>query len=363
MNLKHVQRVNVGVPAIEPVEQPIASHERVPVGDLDDALDGALVLAPDPREEALGEGVVGHPGVALGDLHLGTGERERGVVERRPEERPLGVHLAEDRDALLAVARGVRCPLVKVGLDAGAERVPPGEDTACLGPREHPRDRSEVLDGTLARPRGRPRSEVEVLDYRDRRGLAEERDEPLALKEGTVLLAGSARHCVHRVGPRRGNVVLRLFDRIVAREELGVQHLFEVALGDPRGGVLLGDRLALFGELDFSCYRTVRQRAQRLVHRAAATRDRPAAPVKQPKRDVVVGDDLAEAALVAVEFPVRREEPVLLVRVGVAQHDLLGTATGGDRRRVGLVLEQRPHDPVGTRERGFGFEQRHHVQS
>ena len=244
-----------------------------------------------------------------------------------------------------------------------ADPEPPRQDAPRLGPREHPRDGPEVLDGALARPRGRPRAEVQVLDHSDRSRGLEVLQEALGLEEVAIGVAGGLGHAVHGPDPFVRNRLVAALEDAVARADLGVHHLFEVPLGDPRVRVLLGDGLALLGELDRPRHRLVGQGQQRAVHRAASPRDRAAPAVEQPQVDAVVVGGAREAHLVAVERPVRREEAVLLVGVGVAQHHLLGPTAGLEVAGVGVVLEEGTDDPGGPLEGRLGLEQRHDVEA
>ena len=69
-----------------------------------------------------------------------------------------------------------------------------------------------------------------------------------------------------------------------------------------------------------------------------------------------------EGLLGAVEQPVRREEAGLLVRVGVAEHDLLTIPAADEMATVGAVGEQAAEDLTGGLQRVGRFEERHDVE-
>jgi len=109
--------------------------------------------------------------------------------------------------------------------------------------------------------------------------------------------------------------------------------------------------------VNFTCPVTVSlgSASRGLVHRAAAPRDGAAAPVEQPEGDILLAAEPRDLTLVLVEVPVRGEEPVLLVGVGIAEHHLLNLAADLQSGRVRLVVEQLPEDALGAVERGFGL--------
>ena len=70
-------------------------------------------------------------------------------------------------------------------------------------------------------------------------------------------------------------------------------------------------------------------REDRVVRRAAAAADRAAAAVEQPQPHAVLGRLVAQPLLRAVDLPLARGDPGLLVRVRVAEHHLLDVAALG----------------------------------
>ena len=122
------------------------------------------------------------------------------------------------------------------------------------------------------------------------------------------------------------------------RDEDRVGHLLEVPPRDVRVGVVRRDDLALLGELQAAVDRSWRLAEDRPVRRPAATADGAAAAVEQRQLDAVPARATsASAALGPVEHPGRREEPRLLVRVGVAEHHLLAVAAAREVRAIARV--------------------------
>ena len=90
-------------------------------------------------------------------------------------------------------------------------------------------------------------------------------------------------------------------------EERCLQHRrqgqFQVAMGETRQAVLVGDDLALFGHLDATVDGPERLGEDRLMGRTAATSDRAATSVEQAKRHVVPASRFVEQALCLVDLP------------------------------------------------------------
>ena len=103
----------------------------------------------------------------------------------------------------------------------------------------------------------------------------------------------------------------------------------EVPGGGDRTRVLRGHHLALLGDADVAVHRAHRLREDRLMGGAPAATDRPAASVEQPEVDPVTPGHGDEGALGPMERPLRHEIAAVLVRVGVADHDLLQVTEGG----------------------------------
>jgi len=81
VRLQQVQRIDVGIPPIEALGEPLATDQLVAAADLQDELAPTLVLADQFGEEALAEVVVREVGVLGGNLRFGASEGERRVVK------------------------------------------------------------------------------------------------------------------------------------------------------------------------------------------------------------------------------------------------------------------------------------------
>ena len=109
------------------------------------------------------------------------------------------------------------------------------------------------------------------------------------------------------------------------------------------GSVYLSEmHLALLGDLDRAVEAAVGLRQDRLAGRAAAATDRAAAAVEEPQHDAVLAGDVAQRALGPVDLPLGRGDAGVLGRVGVAEHDLLHVAAGGDHPAVRRVATAAP---------------------
>ena len=112
-----------------------------------------------------------------------------------------------------------------------------------------------------------------------------------------------------------------------------------------RVGVVGGDDLALLGELEPAVDRAGRLAEDGPVRRSAAPPDRAAATVEQRQLDASARATSTSDPLRPVEHPGRRQEPRLLVRVGVAEHHLLAIAAA---REVGAIRTGRRASPRGS---------------
>jgi hypothetical protein len=83
------------------------------------------------------------------------------------------------------------------------------------------------------------------------------------------------------------------------------------------------------------------------VRRAAAAADRAAAAVEQPQPHAVPVRHVAQLALGQVDLPLAGGDAGLLVRVAVAEHDLLHVPAQPHDQPVGRVVEQLVEDGVG----------------
>ncbi len=102
-------------------------------------------------------------------------------------------------------------------------------------------------------------------------------------------------------------------------------------------------------------------RMARLVGPAAAP-DGAAPTVEDGQLHAVPPRRLDQLDLGLVEHPGRGQEAALLVRVRVAEHDLLAIASAGQVGAIGRVAEQRLEDRAGRVERVGRLEQGHDVE-
>jgi len=122
-----------------------------------------------------------------------------------------------------------------------------------------------------------------------------------------------------------------------------------VAQGDASVGVVRCDHLALLGQLQPAFESPGRQPEDPPIRRSPAPPDRPAPAVEQRQLDAMCPRGCAQRGLRLVKQPVRGEVARLLVRVGVAEHDLLPVSAPAEVLPIGrlgqdrVVLEQRDH--------------------
>ena len=184
----------------------------------------------------------------------------------------------------------------------------------------------------------RARPERQRADLLDGRRLREVLGEARVADERAVRLEAH----VGRARERRLVLGQLLVGRVVRderRAQNAARRQLEVAHGDLGQEVLPPEHLALLGQLEATLDRPRRQALDGALRGPAAAPDRAAAPVEDRERDAVAPADLRARALRAVERERRREDPGVLVRVGVADHDLLragrgarGTARSAGRR-------------------------------
>ena len=123
--------------------------------------------------------------------------------------------------------------------------------------------------------------------------------------------------------------------------ERGGDERLEVAVRDPRLGVLGRDHLALLGDPERPAHRARRLRQDGVIARAAATSDGSAATVEEPQPDSGLTRGVDQIQLGAVQRPVGRQVPAVLVGVRVAEHDLLAFAAGMDQVAIQRNGQQR----------------------
>ena len=276
----------------------LASRSSSLAGDAQDLADGELVLGLDGVEDVLE--LVGDEGVDVvaGDPQVGLGERHLDVGEEVAEEVPLLVHLVED---------GVQAGLAQ-GLEAGADAEPAGHDLPGLGPAEDPRDGAQAVEaGAGVGAAGGPGAEVQVGELVDGGGGEEVRGQVGVLDELAVGGVGGVGDGVHgRVPAGQGLVGLAGGGVQGGGLEGGGDGQFQVLPGQRRDEVLVGDDLALLGDLDLALEGAPGLGEDRVVRGAAAAADGAAAAVEEAQPYAVAVGDVAQAALGAVDLPLAR---------------------------------------------------------
>ena len=174
LDLQVVQRIEVREAVADRArERRIGFEEADAAGDREERPHGGIELGADAREDRLAERRVGHAGPCSA---------------RRPRGRPWraacrGWRASRGRTA---TSRHISCEQLPALPRRGAatndshraaEAVPARQHHAALRPREHPRDRAQVLDALRGLARGGARADVELGDLADRRGGAEVVDE------------------------------------------------------------------------------------------------------------------------------------------------------------------------------------------
>ena len=106
--------------------------------------------------------------------------------------------------------------------------------------------------------------------------------------------------------------------------------------------VLVGNHLALLGELHLAVQHAVGLAEDRGVGGAATPANGAAAPVEYPDWDACLVGDLPDGPQGLVDLPLRCGDATVLVGVRVADHDLLGAAAQVHDPPVGIDGEQCP---------------------
>src|SRR6266511_273170 len=145
------------------VEQRLLALQREHLGY------GAIELLPNNGEEVCAE-FPGEPRVARRDREIRRGEHHFHVVDQCPQKRQVAEHFAQRVRAI---------PLGRV-FQRRPHAVPAGHEMAALRPREHPRNRAQLLDYTtwLTGAYGRTAANFHALDDVDRRRLPKVLHEP-----------------------------------------------------------------------------------------------------------------------------------------------------------------------------------------
>ena len=134
---------------------------------------------------------------------------------------------------------------------ARPDAVPTRNDLAGLHPAEHPRDGAQIIESTARRsPTGRARTDVHLAELLDRGRRREVLGEALGLDEAPIGPIRLGRNELHDPIPPGAETLVH---PRLAMGEGGLQHgrqrKVEVAPGQPRQAVLVGDHLALLGVL------------------------------------------------------------------------------------------------------------------
>src|SRR5262249_58335194 len=163
-------------------------------------------------------------------------------------------------------------------------------------------------------------AEVEVGELVDGGGGEEVRGQVGVLDEPAVGGGGGVGDDVHGRVPG-GEGLDGLAGRGVQGGGLqgGGDGQFEVLAGQGRDQVLVGDDLAVLGDLDLAFEGAPGLREDRVVGGAAAAADGAAAAVEEPEPYAVAVGDVAQAALGAVDLPLGGGDAAELGGVAVAE--------------------------------------------
>ena len=161
----------------------------------------------------------------------------------------------------------------------------------------------------------------------------------------------------HLVGGARG--VAEALDVEQRGFQGGRQQRLQVAVRDPRLGVLGGDHLALLGDPQRPVHRARRLRQDGVVARAAAAADGAAATVEEPQPDSGLAGRLDQVELGAVQRPVGGQVAAVLVGVGVAEHDFLAVAARSHDSAVQRKVKRRFENRRAALQVVDRLEQRH----
>ena len=206
-----------------------------------------------------------------------------------------------------------------------------------------------------------PAADVELADLGNGRGGVEIRDQRrVVVHQLPVNNFGAARQLIQRTRP--GSRYLAALIGAVGGAQHRVAHLPQVAVGDVRVGKSVGNDFSLLGDFDAAAHRPGRLGQDRLVGRAAAAPDGAAAPVKEGQCDTVPSANSDQRTLRAMQRPVGRQEPAVLVGIAVADHYLLAHAASAQMRQINRIGKQRLHDRSGVLQIADGLKQRHNVK-
>ena len=141
----------------------------------------------------------------------------------------------------------------------------------------------------------------------------------------------------------------------------GSQQLDLIGRGAPIG-ILEGHDLALFGDAELAADRSCRRGRNGAAGRGAPAAQRSASAVKEGDRDSVIATQPGQMTLRLRELPVRGQIPAVLVRVGIADHDLLYVSLHIEAPLHQRHLEQFRQDGGRSTQVRNGLEQRHDGQ-
>ena len=318
----------------------------------------AEIFRLDHAEEVFSDDSILHQrGVLLHDPGIdredARGDVVNNIVEGRPGEVALAHHFegAWVGDAQLFERR--------------ARAVPSGDGEAGLVPAEDPRDGAEVFEALAARAARRAGADAARFDDVDRRGLAEEVEQPVGFDELPVGFVAAAGEQIHRLLVRVAAVALLAV--VEPRFGDSGEEEFEIIRRADAVGVFLRDGLALLGDAQSGVERAVRLRPDEAVRRPRAAADAAAASVEKEYIDTVLPSRLDQPLLGAVEAPEAGDDATVLVAVAVADHYLLHRLAS----RVKLLLQRDAAARDRMREKAVenlvaafevvdGFEERHH---
>ena len=210
--------------------------------------------------------------VVAGDGQVGLEQSHLHVRHERSEELPALVHIVQVGAHAGGAGRG----------QPGTDAEPARHELARLRPAEHPRDSPQPLEPLPgAAAAGGAGADVHLGQFLHRRGRPEVLDKAGSLQESSVGLVGRARGCLHHMVPSAGG------GRVVARGPVrhrrlddGGEGKVEVAVGQPGQPVLVGDHLALLGDLDRAAHRAGRLAQDRRVSGPSAPADGASPPVE-----------------------------------------------------------------------------------
>ncbi len=146
------------------------------------------------------------------------------------------------------------------------------------------------------------------------------------------------------------------------RDQRGSGQLFQLAERDDRVPIPGSDDLALLREFQAAGDRSRRLGQDGPPGGPATAADGAASTVKEGQLHTVAPRRRGQRLLGAVQHPACRQEARLLVRIRVAEHDLLAVPAAGQMAPVSRVAEKPIEEPGGARQGVRRFEQRHHVQ-